>query len=438
MRTKKLVSLLIVVVVVALVAFLIAEAVLPARATSKTAPNFTLSDIYGHQFSLWSTGNGTVVVIEFTALSCSACQIVEQKLSNLYSGYNQTGHSNVRFDSIFIEPKFGDTIPALRSYHASHNITWTMAQDTSGLAVSTAYGVTDIPTVVIINKLGQATFRASGVQSQPDLQSAISNALAGTATPISIVAVSVFALGAIAGVTTFFSPCAFPMFPGYMSLYMGLNTNASGADALAGGTYKGSVRRALVAGSATASGMLIVFAAVGVALLLAADVVGAYIPRLLIVVGAILVALGGLLLTNLQYWRIVTPLQRLWNRLRGRAPDAAPEAVAAVAGNQLYVKLFGYGMGYAAAAAGCVAPVIFSAIIAGLAVGLIPGLINILIFSLTAALLMIAVTVLLTVAGKRFVNQLKAWTPVIKKVSAGALILVGGYLIYFYWAAWGF
>ncbi|MCI4364223.1 MAG: hypothetical protein L3K13_08030, partial [Thermoplasmata archaeon] len=66
------------------------------------------------------------------------------------------------------------------------------------------------------------------------------------------------------------------------------------------------------------------------------------------------------------------------------------------------------------------------------------GIVNILIFTLTAALLMITVTVLLTMAGKRFVNQLKAFTPVIKKVSAGALILVGIYLVYFFYTAFGF
>jgi cytochrome c-type biogenesis protein len=442
MRRKKLLSIVFVIAVLAVVGTVLAvEVVLPATASHPKpalAPNFTLTDIYGHPFTLSSYRNSSVVVIEFTALSCSACQIVEQKLSSIYAGYNQTGDSPVHLLSVYIEPQFGDTIPALRAYHAQHNITWTMAQDTDSLAVSTAYGVQDIPTVVVINKQGYAVYEASGVQDQPTLQAKISSALAGTAPSIAIVAVSVFALGAIAGVTTFFSPCAFPMFPGYMSLFLGLNTKESDGKDAPGNSYKGSVRRALVAGSVTASGMLIVIAAIGVALILAAKVINAYIPDLLIVVGVTLVALGALLFTNLQYWRIITPLQRLWARMRGRDPDASPEAIATAQGNALYLKLFGYGMGYAAAAAGCVAPVIFAAIISGLAVGLIPGLINILIFGLTAALLMIGVTVLLTVAGKRFVNQLKAYTPLIKKVSAGALVIVGVYLVYFYYTAWGF
>ncbi|MCI4346787.1 MAG: hypothetical protein L3K07_08585, partial [Thermoplasmata archaeon] len=363
---------------------------------------------------------------------------VEKKLSSIYSGYNQTGHSSVRLLSVYIEPQFGDTIPALRSYHAQNGITWTMAQDTPTLAVSNSYGVQDIPTVVVIDKSGHAVYEASGVQDQSTLQGKINSALAGTAAAISIVTVSVFLLAAVAGVSTFFSPCAFPMFPGYMSLFLGLNSNGPGGAPTQGGTYKGAARKAVVAGSVTAFGMIIVFLVIGVALILAASLIHGYIPDHMVVVGALLIGLGALLLTNLQYWRIVTPLQNLWHRLRGTKPGGAVVGDSAATGKGLYMKLFGYGMGYAAAAAGCVAPVIFSAIIAGLTLSLFAGIVNILIFALTAALLMIGVTVLLTMAGKRFVNQLKAYTPVIKKVSAGVLIVVGVYLIYFFYTAFGF
>jgi cytochrome c-type biogenesis protein len=267
------------------------------------------------------------------------------------------------------------------------------------------------------------------------LQSTISSALAGTAKPVSLVTVSVFALAAVAGVSTFFSPCAFPMFPGYMSLFLGLNATRTEVGAPPTTAYKGAARRAVTAGSVTALGMIVVFLVVGIALILAASVVSGYVPYLLIVVGAVLVGLGLLLFTNLQYWRIVEPLQTLWRRLRHQEANP-PISATDPSGKGFYVKLFGYGMGYAAAAAGCVAPVIFSAIIAGLALGLLGGILNVLIYSLTAAALMIVVTVLLAIAGQRYVNKLKQYTPVIKKVSAVVLVVVGVYLIYFYYTAW--
>ena len=402
--------------------------------SSTIAPAFSVPDIYGQEFTLGAYQNTSVVVLEFTSLSCSECQIVEQSLHGLYAGYNATGDSNVHIASIYTEPQFGDTIPALKTYHSQNDITWTMAQDTMSLSVSRAYGVQALPTVVIVDPHEHVVYDVTGVQDSNAISSTISSALQGKATPLSLVTVSVFALGALAGVTTFFSPCAFPMFPGYMSLFLGLNADASRKAGETKHSYGRAARGAATAGSITALGMLVTFLILGVALILAANAVSRYIPYLLIVVGGILVVLGGLLLTNLQYWRVVTPFQKLWYRLGGRKPEE--NLAAPTDGRGLYLKLFSYGMGYAAAAAGCVAPVIFSAIIAGLAVGLVGGIVNTLIFSLTAAVLMIVVTVILGLAGNRYVNQLKAWTPIIKKISAVALILVGVYLVYFYYTAW--
>ena len=226
-RAGWIAAILVVVVLVVGGGVAYADHVIPtpgAKSSAQTmAPGFTLATIYGQNFSLSEYRNSSAVVIEFTSLSCAECQIVEKSLASLYSGYNQTGDTRAYFISIFIEPQYGDTIPALKSYHESHNVTWTMAQDTNSLAVSRAYGVEDIPTVVVVDPKGQVVYDVSGVQNANTLQTTINSALAGTAQAISIVTVSVFALAAIAGVTTFFSPCAFPMFPGYMGLFLGLN-----------------------------------------------------------------------------------------------------------------------------------------------------------------------------------------------------------------------
>jgi cytochrome c-type biogenesis protein len=438
-RTAWIAAIVVVVLVVG-AGVVYADHLIPTSRAGSTAqsiaPTFTVASIYGENFSLNHYRNSSVVVIEFTSLSCSECQIVEKSLASLYSGYNHTGSTKVEFVSIYIEPAFGDTVPALQTYHQDHNITWTMAQDTGSLAISREYGVQDIPTVVVVDPKGQVVYDVAGVQNQQSLQTTINSALAGTAQAITLVTVSVFALAAIAGVTTFFSPCAFPMFPGYMGLFLGLNTKQADEASGTKGVYKGAVRRAAVAGSVTALGMILVFLLVGLALVVAASVVSRDIPYLLVVVGVVLIGLGALLLTNLQYWKIVTPLQNLWYRMGGKRPEENLSNPATVSGKGFHLKLFSYGMGYAAAAAGCVFPVIFSAIVAGLAVGLLGGILNILIFSLTAAILMIVVTVLLALAGQKYVNQLKALTPVIKKVSAVALIIVGVYLVYFFYTAW--
>ncbi|MCI4358294.1 MAG: redoxin domain-containing protein [Thermoplasmata archaeon] len=437
MRLRTLIPILVVLLVVAAAGLYFGHLLPGSKSPSPTAaPGFALTDIYGNNFSLASYRGSDVVIVEFTALSCAECQVVEQSLHTLYSSYNQSNSSHVRLASIYIEPQFGDTIPALKAYHAKNAITWTMAQDTPGLSVSRAYQVGPIPTVVMIDKQGHLVYDVEGAQDSNRLHSTVASALSGSASAISLVTVSVFALAAIAGVTTFFSPCAFPMFPGYMSLFLGLNTREGASPAASAGSYQGAARRAVFAGSITALGMILVFLIIGTALVFAASLISGYIPDLQILVGVALVALGALLLTNLQYWRIITPLQGLWYRLGGKRPEVVLAGSTAASGRGFHLKLFSYGMGYAAAAAGCVAPVIFSAIIAGLALGLLGGIINILIYSLTAALLMITVTVLLSLAGQKFVNQLKAFTPVIKKVSSVVLIVVGVYLIYFFYTSW--
>ena len=439
MRVRTLIPIVAVVVTLVIAAVFLAHLVPASSASSagaSAAPTFTLTDIHGNTFALSHYRNTTVVAIEFTSLSCSACQIVEKSLASLYTTYDVRGPGELQIVSVFIEPGFGDTIPALQAYQVTNNVSWTMVQDTPSLAVSRSYGVSDIPDVFIVDKQGDVVYDGTGIQSTSTLQSSIDSAMAGTAKAISIATVSVFALAAIAGVSTFFSPCAFPMFPGYMSLFLGLTATGTESGAAPAASYKGAMRRAVLAGSVTAIGMILVFLVIGVALIFAANLVGAKVPYLQVLVGVVLVALGLLLLTNLQYWRIVTPLQRLWARVRGTSSEATPITAPSADGRGLYVKLFSYGMGYAAAAAGCVFPVILAAIVAGLALGLLGGILNILIYSLTAALLMILVTIVLGVAGKKYVNQLKAFTPVIKKVSAVALIVVGVYLVYFFYTAW--
>src|SRR5579864_5784616 len=73
-----------------------------ARASAPLAPNFTLTDIYGHAVTLSSFRGQSVVVLEFTSLSCSACQIVEKSLSSIYANYNQSGTTDVHVMSIYI------------------------------------------------------------------------------------------------------------------------------------------------------------------------------------------------------------------------------------------------------------------------------------------------------------------------------------------------
>ncbi len=163
-----------------------------------------------------------------------------------------------------------------------------------------------------------------------------------------------------AGVATFFSPCAYPLLPGYVGFY------ASTVDGSP--TLGGSLARGLVAGG----GVLTTFAAViGVSFVVGHDTLSNLVlfeP----IVGALLLGFGVLVVL-------------------GRAPSlsiALPKRRSSVVG-------FGiFGAGYALAAAGCVAPLFvgvltralsLSAPAAALVIGTYVGTVTGLMIALTVA-----------------------------------------------------
>src|SRR5260370_2117633 len=93
-------------------------------------------------------------------------------------------------------------------------------------------------------------------------------------------ALSLAALGFLAGIGGFFAPCAFALFPGYVSYYL----SASGDG--------GSARRSLGLGLACAAGATLFFALVGIAITLVGRAVSPYLIAAKPAIAPALVALG--------------------------------------------------------------------------------------------------------------------------------------------------
>ncbi|WP_265107948.1 cytochrome c biogenesis protein CcdA [Halosolutus halophilus] len=184
-------------------------------------------------------------------------------------------------------------------------------------------------------------------------------ALSGLVSDTALLTTLAFAL--TAGVATFFSPCAFPLLPGYVGFYV---SQTEGEDASLGG----AVSRGVVAGV----GVLATF----VALVGAAYWIGhATLSNVVLfepLVGAILVVLGVLVVL-----------------------DRAPSLSVRLPKRRSNVLGFGiFGAGYALAAAGCVAPLFIGVVgralsyppgMAALVVGTYVGIVVLLMVSLTVA-----------------------------------------------------
>ncbi|MGQ3328008.1 cytochrome C biogenesis protein [Halorubrum sp. FL23] len=195
-----------------------------------------------------------------------------------------------------------------------------------------------------------------------------------------------------AGVATFFSPCAYPLLPGYVGFYV----NSVEAD-------EASVTGAGVRGIAAAIGVLATFALLAGATVRVGQSTLSNIAVFETLVGGLLVAFGLLVVA-------------------GRAPSISlslPKRRTGVLGFGLF------GAGYALAGAGCVAPIFLAVIARAIA---LPGDAALLVLSVYAgvvAVLMAATTVATGVGLVSNANRVMAHAGLLKRI-AGAVMVVAG------------
>ena len=195
-----------------------------------------------------------------------------------------------------------------------------------------------------------------------------------------------------AGVATFFSPCAYPLLPGYVGFYV----NSVEADSA-------SVLGAGVRGIAAAVGALATFTVlagttvrVGYSTLSNITVFETLVGGLLVIFGLFVAA--------------------------GRAPSISvplPERRSSVFG-------FGvFGAGYALAGAGCVAPVFLGVVARAIALPAETALLLLGVYAGTVAALMAATTVATGVGLVSNANRAMAHAGLLKRI-AGAVMIVAG------------
>jgi peroxiredoxin len=149
-----------------LLGLLLLASSITAAVAQEVAPNFTLTDIDGVNFSL-STNRGKVVILDFFAIQCADCITEIQTLGVLHQEFGD----NVTIVSISITPTV-DTVEKLQEFRTANNITWTVARDTEGVADN--YSIQVAPTLVIIDPEGYIKYNHVGLTDQSVLQQEIS------------------------------------------------------------------------------------------------------------------------------------------------------------------------------------------------------------------------------------------------------------------------
>lgn len=195
-----------------------------------------------------------------------------------------------------------------------------------------------------------------------------------------------------AGVATFFSPCAYPLLPGYVGFYLN-QTNANEA------SLGGASARGIVAGI----GVLATFGALTWATLLVGRSTLSDITLFESLVGALLVLFGALVVT-------------------GRAPSISiplPKRRASVLG-------FGvFGAGYALAGAGCVAPIFLAIIARSASLPTEMAAVVLAAYAGTVAVLMVSVTVATGMGLISNASRLTAYAGLIERIAGVVMILAG-------------
>jgi cytochrome oxidase Cu insertion factor (SCO1/SenC/PrrC family) len=145
--------LVLAVIVVAIVWLVFTSPQNPTQPTQTTtnalAPDFTLTDVNGTPISL-SDQRGKVVVLEFMRTTCPHCA---NEMSQLASVHDQFG-PDVTIISVSVDPQ-GDTNEVLKAYAADHNAPWVWVRDTSDNYVASLYGISGVPTIIIIDSNGR-------------------------------------------------------------------------------------------------------------------------------------------------------------------------------------------------------------------------------------------------------------------------------------------
>ena len=398
------------------------------------APDFTLQDTEGVTFSLSDYEGEKVVILDFMFSTCVPCEKFVKEALGPYSGYMDEDDIAIVSVSVF----GNDDETKLRNYAEEHD--WRHALGDSNGDIEIDYNVIGTPKIFIIDKEGKITYSHVGPISESELSNEVDKALTGQGGVVNLKESSIYLFAVGAGVMVFFSPCSFPMLPGYMSFYLANKKQRTGK------FDETAARETLPDGLAAAAGLAGVLLLIGILLIPFVSVIGGFLGHLELLIGIVLTGLGVVMVMEYDSEKIVQPFRKLVAQIGSSAPalmakQGIEKGIKATTGKEFSfsdnsdgtrVGLFWYGVAYGSAAAGCVAPVVIGLLTASISQGIITGLLVFLIFAMTAGILMVAFTMMVAASETTIVDRMKASTRQIEMAGGIIMIVIGIYLMYYY------
>jgi cytochrome c-type biogenesis protein len=382
---------------------------------SKEVTDFEMRDVDGNEFSL-SDHRGKVVILEFMATWCSDCKKMTKEMKSVYSHYG----NDVIMISLDIDD--AETPKLLNDYANENGAKWIFAFPKDFNSVATTFNIHEIPKSLIIDEDGYITFEIIGSHPSGELIKKVEATKQGAADPIASYSMPIIILAFAAGVASFFSPCSFPMLPGYVGYYLGMENEEEKK------TKKELVRKAIPMGIAAAVGVLFVYLFIGFLIMLIGAPILPFIPFFAPIVAIMVIILGIFMLTNMQYYFITNKINSIATSVISKIKIGNKNI-----GDKINEKevggVFAYGMGYGLAAAGCTLPVFLIIIATSISTGgFFSGMLMFFVYGLGAAIFMVAVTLLVASSKDSIVNKMKMSTHKIKVIS-GVFMVVAGFVL---------
>jgi cytochrome c-type biogenesis protein len=384
-----------------------------------TVPDFEFTDTQGNLHTP-ETYEGKVLVIDIMFTTCSVCNDEMPDYVKIYKDIKAEHGDDVLFLSVSVDRK--DTNALMDQFQVKYGADWPIGKDPSFIEKFDAF---EVPKKVVVAPNGDIAYQHTGYTDEGDLKRAVRDAVDETyqVSAISQSGGSLIAIGLVAavfGVMTFFSPCSFPMLPGYFTYYI---TNQA--------KHEGKKKNPLSGGAMAALGIVSFFVIIGILVAIFGVAIQGVLMYLMPVIGALLLLFGLLTLLGKDFFLekfmdfVKYPFQLMAAKIKG---DKQTEATGRGG-------LFAYGFGYGAAASSCMAPVFLGVIFLGFTTGgLIGALVVFGLYSIAIGSMMIVFSYIAASGGKG-IQKLISSTDTIKKISGLLLVFAGAFVLWYYF--WG-
>ncbi len=395
---------------------------------------------------------GSVIILDLMAHDCSNCHSVQAHIEENMEEWYTLAEQNERDLKIFAygawnSGKIAETLDYLNTSSGEYTVplyptglgstTAAVLEDgstTDPNRLFTTAGTGQIPVVLIIDEEGYiiaqqptGTPKDQWVHFDGTLEKALTEGVDSTTSQRiaweepSTSYGAVFALGMILSILVYFSPCAFPVLPGFISYYLSLGARED--ELIEQGKLKNKMPNSMVIGSLSGLGMWTFFGLIGILAIAMGQAFSqsGIIHYIALFVALLLIVLGGMMLLG-----VTTHLLGFVQKIVDKYSTTEADDTFTPRRN-----MYLYGIGYAAASIDCTAAavipfVVFLSTLGTTAIGFgIGGLM------VGLLVLMIAVTGLVGMGRQVMINFLRRATGTIKLVGSWMMMMAGvGLTIY--------